>query len=77
MKEIVITPLRIKKECITLLSIFVIGLITNVIAIIIYKGGWGEMITSLPYVLLFTVVVYLLWSLVRIIVRSIIGMIKR
>jgi hypothetical protein len=77
MKEIVITPLRIKKEGLTLMAIFIIGLIVNAIAIIIYKGKWGEMFTSLPYVLLFTLVLYLLWSLVRIIVHSIMGLVKR
>jgi hypothetical protein len=77
MKDIVITPLRIKNELITLLAIFFIGVVINMLAIIIYKGRWNEMFTSLPYVLLFTLVVYLLWLLVRIIVRSIIGLVKR
>ncbi len=77
MKEIVISPLRIKKELITLLTIFIIGLIANVIAIVIYKTGWSETITSVPYVLLFTLVVYLLWSFIRIIVWSIIRIFKR
>ena len=67
MKDIVITPLRIRKELITLLVLFLIGFIANIVAIIVYETHFVEIITSVPYVVLFSLVVYLLWLLVRII----------
>lgn len=67
MKDITIYASRIKKEFITLLFCFLIGFIANVGAVIYYKSAAIEIITSIPYVLVFMFVIYSMWSLLRII----------
>lgn len=66
MKDIVITSGQIKKELIALLICFVIGFLANVGAIIFYNSGFAEVFTSLPYVLIFALVIYTLWSIIKI-----------
>jgi Zn-dependent protease with chaperone function len=67
MKDITISASRIKKELITLLFCFFIGFIANVGAVIYYNSAATEIITSIPYVLVFMFVIYSIWSLLRII----------
>lgn len=67
MNDILITSKRIKKELITLLVCFIIGFLVNIGAIIYYKSAVVEILTSLPYVLIFTGIIYLVWSLLRLI----------
>lgn len=66
MKDIIISTKHIKKELSTLLVCFIISFIANVGAIIYYKSMVIEMLTSLPYVLVFTVFIYIVWCLLRI-----------
>ncbi len=65
MNDIIITPKRILRELITFLVCFVVGFLVNLIAIIIYKTNFSELFSSLPYVLLFSFVIYILWSVIR------------
>jgi len=58
MKEIVISVKRIKTELFSLLVCFLIGFVANIGAVIYYKTPASEIITSLPYVLVFMVVIY-------------------
>ena len=67
MNDILITSKRIKKELITLLVCFIIGVIANIGAIIYYKSEAVEILTSLPYVLVFTGFIYIVWSLILLI----------
>jgi hypothetical protein len=67
MQNITITPARIKKELTALLACFLIGFAANVGAIVYYKTKFTETVTSLPYVLLFALVLYMLWVLLRIV----------
>lgn len=67
MKDIVITTKRIKTELFTLLACFLIGFVANIGAIIFYKSAAIELITSIPYVLVFAFVIYCSWSLLRLI----------
>lgn len=67
MKDITISSKQIKKELINLLVCFIIGFTANIGAIIYYKSLAIEMLTSLPYVLVFTGIIYLVWSLLRLI----------
>jgi len=67
MKDIVISYSRIKKELITLIACFFIGFTINIGAIIIYKTSYVELVTSLPYVFISMFVIYLIWSLLRIV----------
>jgi len=67
MKDILISATRLKKELITLLICFLIGFVANIGSIIYYKSDATEIITSLPYVLVFMLAIYFLWSLLRMI----------
>ncbi len=67
MKDLVIPKERIRNELITLIVCFAIGFVANVGAIVFYKTNFNELFTSLHYVLLFSLVIYLLWSLLRLI----------
>ncbi len=67
MNDILITSKRIRKELITLLICFIISFTTNIGAIIYYKSKAEEVLTSLPYVLVFAGFIYLMWSLLRLI----------
>lgn len=67
MKDIVISAKRIKTELVTLLVCFLIGIVANIGAVLYYQSAASELITSIPYVLVFTFVIYSLWSLFRLI----------
>lgn len=72
MKEIVISPKRIKTELVTLVICFVIANLINLYAILSYKNAsFSELVTSLGYILILSVAIYLLWSLLRILFYSI------
>lgn len=77
MKDIIITQKRIKKELRTLLVCFVLAIVTNVGAIIYYKTSFFEIITSLLYVLVFAIAIYLLWSFIRIVAILISSLLKK
>ncbi|MFZ4725536.1 MAG: hypothetical protein ACOYMD_08810 [Paludibacter sp.] len=51
----------------TLLFCFLIGFFANVGAVIFYKSAATEIITSIPYVLVFMMVIYSIWSFLRVI----------
>jgi hypothetical protein len=71
MKDIVISTKRIRTELFTLLVCFLIGFVANIGAVIFYKSAAIELITSIPYVLVFTFVIYCLWSFIRLIISMI------
>ena len=62
MKNTVITARRKKIELLTLLACFIIGNLANLYAIISYS----EMLTSFFYVLAFSGVLYVFWTILRI-----------
>lgn len=67
MSDIVITAKRIKTELATFAACLLIGFLANFGAIIYYKTSYSELFTSLPYVLLLVLFLYILWSAIRII----------
>lgn len=67
MKDIIITAKIIKTELLSFLVCFIIANLLNVYAIITYKTAFIELITQLGYIFLFSVALYILWSLLRII----------
>jgi hypothetical protein len=77
MKDILITGVRVKKELITLLVCFLIGFVANIGAIIFYKTVYTEVISSLGYILVFTFVLYFIWSLLRILTWLLFKLINR
>ncbi len=67
MKDSVITAKRKKTEIITLLICIVVANLVNLYAIIAYDTDFKELFTLQGYVLLFSVALYVAWSLLRII----------
>ena len=66
MKNTVITAHRKKTELLTLLACFIIGNLANLYAIISYETPFSEMLTSFFYVLAFSGVLYVFWTILRI-----------
>ena len=66
MKNTVITARRKKIELLTLLACFIIGNLANLYAIISYETPFSEMLTSFVYVLAFSGVLYVFWTILRI-----------
>ena len=66
MKNTVITARRKKIELLTLLACFIIGNLANLYAIISYETPFSELLTSFFYVLAFSGVLYVFWTILRI-----------
>lgn len=66
MKDTLITARRKKTELLTLLVCFVIGNLANLYAIVSYETPFSEMLTSIFYVLVFSWVLYVFWTILRI-----------
>ena len=66
MKNTVITARRQKIEPLSLLACFIIGNLANLYAIISYETPFSEMLTSFFYVLAFSGVLYVFWTILRI-----------
>lgn len=66
MKNTVITARWKKIELLTLLACFIIGNLANLYAIISYETPFSEMLTSFFYVLAFSGVLYVFWTILRI-----------
>ena len=66
MKNTVITARRKKIELLTLLACFIIGNLANLYAIISYETPFSEMLTSFFYVLAFSGMLYVFWTILRI-----------
>lgn len=65
MKDITITTRRQRTELITLLVCFVVANALNLYAILSHGAPLSELITSFFYIVVFTLVLYVLWTLVR------------
>ena len=77
MKNTVITARRKKIELLTLLACFIIGNLANLYAIISYETPFSEMLTSFFYVLAFSGVLYVFWTILRILFYGIYDDTKR
>lgn len=65
MKDITISAKRIKQEGIHLFACFSVSFVINCIAIIGYSTNWSELFTSLPYVVVFALIIFGVWGLLR------------
>lgn len=66
MKDTVLTARRKRTELITLLICFVVANLVNLYSILTYNTPLSEIITSIFYVLIFSVALYICWSVLRI-----------
>jgi hypothetical protein len=67
MKNIIITPRQIRREVFFLIVAFVVANLMNVGAIIGYDSSWKELLTSIPILLLLSMVLYFLMGIFRLI----------
>ncbi len=71
MKDFTLTVHRQKIELLTWLICFSITNVLNIIAIIVYETPFTELFTSFFYVCIFSTVLYIVWSTLRLIVYGI------
>jgi len=67
MKEIIITPKRIKTEIRELIACFFAAFMLNVFAIIYYETSWSELYTQWIWVLIITCGIYALTVAFRVV----------
>lgn len=77
MKDIIITRQRQRTEVLTLLVCFVVAFGLNVYAIVAYGGQWKELFWSLGFVALATAILYVAWTLLRLVVYGCKRIIKK
>ncbi len=77
MRDIVIPAKRIRKELITFSVCFMLSFLSNVWAIFNYKSPISELYSSFFYVLVFSFVIYTMWSVIRLIISAFIKIIHR
>ena len=65
MKDLVITSGQLKKELYILLACFVAAFLTNVASIIVFKTPWSEIFTQIGYVIVITILLYLIAAFIR------------
>ena len=77
MKDIIIPVHRQKKELRILLVCFACSFLLNIVAIIIYKTSWAEVITQIGYVIVIALALYVLIAIIRLIVYLISTLFKK
>ena len=77
MKDTILTAGRKKTELIRLFLCFIIANLVNLYSIFTYNTPLTEMITSFFYVLIFSVALYIIWSLFRILFYGITALFKK
>lgn len=71
MKDIIITKECQKKELYIFGVCFIIAFIINVLAVVIYKTSWIEIISQIGYVIVISIVLYLAVSFFRLVLFGI------
>lgn len=71
MKDTLITAHRKKVELLTWLVCFVMANLLNLYAIIAYKTSFLEVLTSFFYVIMFSYVLYVIWSVLRLVIYGV------
>lgn len=77
MRDIVITSRKLKKEIYIFSACFTMAFLTNIISIIIFKTPWYEVFTQIGYVIVITVVLYLIATLFQLIALGIVRLMKK
>ena len=71
MKDTLITAHRKKVELLTWLVCFAMANLLNLYAIIAYKTSFLEVLTSFFYVIMFSCVLYVIWSVLRLVIYGV------
>lgn len=71
MKETIITAKRKITELITFLICFIVANLANLYSIISYKTSFIELITSIGYVTVAALILYVIWTAIRLAIYGI------
>jgi hypothetical protein len=71
MKDIIITSKIIKREIYVWVCALIAAQLMNVYAIVKYNTQWRELYSQLGYILMLSIVLYLLIAMIRLLVHSI------
>ncbi|MFW6103860.1 MAG: hypothetical protein ACOC59_02210 [Bacteroidota bacterium] len=77
MKDSIISAKTKKRELNIFIIAVVVAFILNIISIIAYNTQWIEVVSSLHYVLLFAIVLYIIQGIVRLIIWGIKQLVSR
>lgn len=77
MKDSIISAKTKKRELNIFIIAFVVAFILNIISIIAYNTQWIEVVSSLHYVLLFAIVLYIIQGIIRLIIWGIRQLVSR
>ncbi len=77
MKDSIISAKTKKREFNIFIIALVVAFILNIISIIAYNTQWIEVVSSLHYVLLFAIVLYIIQGIVRLIIWGIKQLVSR
>ena len=67
----------IKREVRIAAGCFIAAFLVNVIAIICYKGNWTEAFTQIGYVIVLSIIIYVLVNIIRLLVWLILSTVRR
>lgn len=77
MKDTIITAKAKKREVIIFLSCLFFAYLMNIYAIITISGNWKELYSTLGYVLVIGLVIYLVLGILRIMITSIVSIFRK
>lgn len=65
MKDLIIKEKTLKREIFVLVSLFIISVLLNIYAIIIYDGSFIEIFTQIGWVVAITFLLYIIWLVLQ------------
>lgn len=77
MKDLVIRGQSIRRECRIAAACLLVGILVNVGAILGYHRPWTELFSQLGYVVVLTVILYLLIGVIRLFIHAICLIIRK
>lgn len=77
MKDLVISSKILKRELLIFLVCFIAICIVNIVSIIIFKTSFWEIFSQIGYVVVISVILYLLVAFVRVLIYLLLKIFKR
>lgn len=77
MKDLVITAKKLKREFFYLAGSFIFSFLLNVFAVILYKTAWFEVFSQIGYVVVITLVLYIIATFVRVLLWLVLKLLKK
>ena len=77
MKDIVIRGKDIRREFIVMFCCFIMAMLLNAVAIIVYDRPWSELYSQIGYVVFLSICIYMLLAVVRAVIYGILSLLGR